>query len=78
LRFHWRLGFQTDDGDPGRFCRHNGYVIALGPVAQRWPVVAVQALTPEEAKQLLAHAGSPAPHQMDKPESAPPKKERGQ
>jgi Family of unknown function (DUF6491) len=75
LRFHERLGFQSDDGDPARFCRQNGYVIAPGPVPQRWPVVAVQALTLAEAKQLLAHAGSPAPHSMDKPEQTPAKKE---
>lgn len=58
------LGFQGGDGEPGQFCRENGYVISPGPVREREPVIAVQAITPGEAKQLLASAGGRAPHRM--------------
>ena len=72
LAFRQRLGFQSEPGDPGRFCRDNGYVLELGPVPQRWPVVAVRALTAEEAKQLLARAGgAPARPPVKPPSQAP-------
>lgn len=58
LAFRQRLGFQSEPAEPGRFCRESGYVFELGPVPQRWPVVAVRALTPEEAKQLLNRVGA--------------------
>ena len=65
------LGFQGGDGEPGQFCRENGYVISPGPVREREPVIAVHALTPGEAKQLLASAPGHAPHRVaSKP--APP------
>ncbi len=62
LKFHEELGFQGGDGQPGQFCRENGYVVARGPVPDRQPVIAVQALTAGEAKQLLGGSGAPAPH----------------
>jgi hypothetical protein len=72
LSWRQRLGFQSEAAEPGRFCRENGYVFELGPVPQRWPVVAVRALTPGEAKELLKRAGGPAPHRADSPESPAP------
>jgi hypothetical protein len=72
LSFRQRLGFQSEAGEGGRFCRENGYVFELGPVPQRWPAVAVRALTPEEARQLLNRAGGPASHRAGSPESPAP------
>ena len=33
------LGFQGGDGEPGQFCRENGYVISPGPVREREAIV---------------------------------------
>jgi hypothetical protein len=65
------LGFQGGDGEPGQFCRENGYVIVPGPVRDREPVIAVQALTPDEAKQLLASTRGRAPHRVASKPAAP-------
>jgi hypothetical protein len=72
LSFRQRLGFQSEPGEPGRFCRENGYVFELGAVPQRWPVAAVRALTPEEAKRLLDGTGGQASHRPDQPETPQP------
>ena len=71
LKFHEALGFEGGDGQPGQFCRENGYVIARGPVPQREPVIAVRALTPAETKQVLAGAGRSAPHRQATQGSTP-------
>jgi hypothetical protein len=65
------LGFQGGDGEPGQFCRENGYVISPGPVREREPVIAVRAITPAEAKQLLASAGGRVPHRMASKSATP-------
>lgn len=71
LKFHEALGFEGGDGEPGRFCTDNGYVIVRGAVPQREPVIAVQALTPGEAQQVLARAGHTTPHRQAPQSSAP-------
>jgi hypothetical protein len=71
LKFHEELGFQGGDGQPGQFCRQNGYVIARGPIPDRQPVIAVQAVTAGEARQLVTGAGSPASRPASKPGGIP-------
>jgi hypothetical protein len=62
LKWRLRLGFEGGDGVPEQFCRDSGYVLAYGPVPQRELAVSVRALTPAQARQLVARAGDPAPH----------------
>jgi hypothetical protein len=65
LQFHEVLGFEGGDGEPGQFCKENGYLIVRGPPEPaRQPVVAVRALTTAEAKQVLASAGKTRTHRM--------------
>jgi Family of unknown function (DUF6491) len=67
LKFRLRLGFQGGEGTPEQFCRDSGYVVAVGPIPEREPVVAVRALTQTQARQLLARAGNPVSRRAPPP-----------
>jgi hypothetical protein len=67
LAFHETLGFEGGGGDPGQICGQTAYVIARnagGGIPDRQPVSAVRALTPAEAKHLLASKGTSTTHKQ--------------
>jgi len=67
LSFHETLGFEGGGGNPGQICGQTAYVIARnagGGIPDRQPVSAVRALTPAEAKHLLASRGTFTTHKL--------------
>ena len=71
LRFHERIGF--DNGPSARpVLPTTGYIVARGQFAQRTPTIAVRALSPQQAKQLIAAAKSPQPHKQGAGNPPPP------
>jgi hypothetical protein len=73
LSFRETLGFEAGGGSPGQICGQTAYVIARsagGGIPDRQPVVAVRALTPHEAKHLLASRGTSTTHKHP-PDASP-------
>lgn len=62
LKGHERLGFDAGRGRSGMFCGGTATIIVFGTIRRREAVSAVRELTPQEAKRLLAAAGSPVVH----------------
>jgi hypothetical protein len=54
LQFRESIGFEDIEHN-GQLCKDD-YVVARGEVPQRTPIIAVRALRPEQAKQLIAAA----------------------
>lgn len=67
LSFHETLGFEAGGGSPGQICSQTAYVIAGnagGGIPDRQSISAVRALTPAEAKRLLASRGTSTTHKQ--------------
>ena len=54
LQFRESIGFE-DIEHGGQLCKDD-YVVVRGDGAQRMPIIAVRALTPEQARQMIAAA----------------------
>jgi hypothetical protein len=54
LQFRESLGFEDIEHN-GQLCKDD-YVVARGDAPQRTPITAVRALTPDQAKQIIAAA----------------------
>jgi hypothetical protein len=54
LQFHESLGFEDIEHN-GQLCKDD-YVVARGEIPRRTPITAVRALTPDQAKQIIAAA----------------------
>jgi hypothetical protein len=54
LQFRQSLGFEDIEHN-GQLCKDD-YVVARGDVPQRTPITAIRALTPDQAKQMIAAA----------------------
>jgi hypothetical protein len=54
LQFRESIGFEDIEHN-GQLCRDD-YVVARGDAPQRTPIIAVRALTPDQAKQIIAAA----------------------
>jgi len=54
LQFRESLGFEDIEHN-GQLCKDD-YVVSRGDVPQRTPITAVRALTPDQAKQIIAAA----------------------
>ena len=73
MDFDLRLGFQSPPAQFNMICK-DGHVIARGPIPQRELIVAVRALTPTEATQLLAASKAAAHRQPSSTQAASPPK----
>lgn len=72
LRFLEHIGFDNGPSAVGQFCSTTGYIVEGGQFAQRSPAVAVRALSPQQAQQLIAAAKSPQPHKQAAGKPPPP------
>ena len=54
LQFRESLGFEDIEHN-GQLCKGD-YVVARGDIPHRTPIIAVRALTPDQAKQIIAAA----------------------
>lgn len=58
LQFRESLGFEDIEHN-GQLCKDD-YVVARGDIPRRTPITAVRALTPDQAKRLIAASKQPA------------------